>query len=143
MDRRLNRLLGSQPCFLSRIDTEDQLERVPKLGPIGVIVGFQDSDHFRTADDVEAFYRHGQRISQLTYNGKNRWSVKVRHDRSLTRFGGEIVAEMDRLGMGIDVSHCGERTSLDAIEASTRRSSSPTRTAAPWCRGNRAASPTG
>jgi len=117
-----NRLLGTQPCFLSRIDTDDELVRVPKLGPIGVIVGFQDSDHFRTVDDVEAFYRHGQRISQLTYNDRNRIGdgCKVTHDRGLSRFGGEIVAAMDRVGMGIDLSHCGERTTLDAIEASTR-----------------------
>ncbi len=117
-----DRLLGRQPCFLSRIETEGDLVRAPRLGPIGVIVGFQDSNHFRTVDDVEWFYRRGQRISQLTYNGRNRLGsgCKVRADRGLTRFGGEVVAAMDRLGMGIDVSHCGERTSLDAIESSTR-----------------------
>jgi membrane dipeptidase len=44
----------------------------------------------------------------------------VRRDRGLTDFGGEIVAEMNRLGMAIDVSHCGERTSREAIAASRR-----------------------
>ena len=71
---------------------------------------------------MEAFYRHGQRISQLTYNSRNRIGdgCKVAHDGGLTRFGAEIVAAMDRVGMGVDLSHCGERTTLDAIEASTR-----------------------
>ncbi|HKI86027.1 MAG TPA: membrane dipeptidase, partial [Thermoanaerobaculia bacterium] len=69
---------------------------------------------------VAAFYELGQRVSQLTYNGRNRLGdgCYVRPDRGLTRFGQAVVGEMNRVGMAVDVSHCGERTSLDAIAAS-------------------------
>lgn len=115
-----NHLLPSEPCYLGRVETPADLDRVPETGRIGVIVGFQDSSHFRRLSDVEAFYELGQRVSQLTYNGRNRLGdgCHVRRDRGLSRFGREVVGEMNRLGMAVDVSHCGERTSLDAIAAS-------------------------
>lgn len=116
------RLLGDHRCFLSRIGTVTDLELVPRLGKLGVVVGFQNSNHFRTAEDVEGFFRLGQRVSQLTYNSRNRLGSGCyeRRDRGLTGFGAEVVAEMDRLGMAVDISHCGERTSRDAIAASRR-----------------------
>lgn len=117
-----DRLLGSQVCRLARVETAADLLRIPETGKIGVIVGFQNSNHFRTAGDVASCFRLGQRVSQLTYNEANRLGsgCYVRRDRGLTRFGGEIVAAMNDAGMAIDVSHCGERTTLDAIAASRR-----------------------
>jgi membrane dipeptidase len=44
----------------------------------------------------------------------------VIRDKGLTDFGGKIVARMNSIGMAIDVSHCGQRTSLDAISASKK-----------------------
>jgi membrane dipeptidase len=115
-----NRLIAARGCFLARIDSIASLQLTPKLGKLGVLIGFQNSDHFRTRADVETFYRLGQRVSQLTYNGRNRLGSGCYEatDRGLTPFGAEVVAEMNRVGMAIDVSHCGERTSLEAIGAS-------------------------
>lgn len=115
-------LLDNHPCFLARVETINDLLTVPKLGKLGVVVGFQSSDHFLTRNDVAAYYRLGQRVSQLTYNGQSRLGsgCKVFGDQGLTRFGSEVVAEMNRVGMAIDVSHCGDRTSLDAIAASRK-----------------------
>ena len=112
-----NRLLDGTPCELVPVLSRRDLERPRGNGEIGVVVGFQNSDHFRTVADVEAFARLGQRVSQLTYNERNRLGsgCYVLRDRGLTRFGAEVVGEMDRVGMAVDVSHCGERTSLDAI----------------------------
>jgi membrane dipeptidase len=74
------------------------------------------------AGDVRRFAELGQRVSQLTYNGPNRLGsgCHVSRDTGLTAFGGDIVAEMNREGMLIDVSHCGPRTTLDAVEASSQ-----------------------
>ena len=115
-----NLLLGSQGCFLARIDTGEDLRQVPRLGKLGVVIGFQNSNHFRSVADVGAFHGLGQRVSQLTYNDGNTLGsgCYVRWDRGLTAFGTEVVAEMNRLGMAIDISHCGDRTSREAIEAS-------------------------
>jgi len=115
-----NSLLGSQGCFLARVDSPATLRAVPQQGKLGVILGFQNSNHFRTAEDVAAFYRRGQRLSQLTYNSRNELGSGCyeARDDGLSPFGAAVVAEMNRLGMAIDVSHCGERTSRDAIAAS-------------------------
>src|SRR5690606_33601358 len=89
---------------------------------IGIFLGSQDSAHFESAADVETFAALGQRVSQLTYNGLNHLGggCGLRNDPGLTPLGGEVVAAMNRTGMIVDLSHCGERTTLDAIEASTR-----------------------
>ncbi|NDJ13847.1 MAG: hypothetical protein EBY17_22065 [Acidobacteriia bacterium] len=82
----------------------------------------QDANHFRVVDDADAFYGMGQRLTQLTYNSWNKLGsgCKVSHDQGLTAFGLELVARMNMIGMAIDVSHCGERTSLDAVHDSKR-----------------------
>jgi len=115
-----NHLLRARPCRLGRIDAPADLTAVPAQGRLGVVLGFQNATHFRTGLDVEAFYALGQRVGQLTYNTHNRLGSGGYEttDRGLTPFGAEVVAEMNRVGMAIDVSHCGERTSRDAIEAS-------------------------
>jgi membrane dipeptidase len=117
-----NRLLSGSACFVAPVATINDLLLVPKRRRPGVIVGFQDSDHFRTAADVAAFHRAGQRVSQLTYNETNRLGSGCyeRRDAGLTEFGAEVVGEMNRVGMAIDLSHCGERTTREAIEESRR-----------------------
>jgi membrane dipeptidase len=117
-----NRLLRSGPCFLGEAASIDDLLALPRTGKIGVIVGFQNSNHFSRRADVESCFAQGQRLSQLTYNHRNRLGsgCLAPSDDGLTAFGAEIVGEMNRVGMAIDVSHCGERTTLDAMEASKR-----------------------
>jgi membrane dipeptidase len=117
-----NRLLEKRPdCFL-RIDSARDLQRAREEGKIGILVGFQNSDHFRTADDVQRFHALGQRVSQLTYNARNRIGCGCREsqDTGLTPYGAQIVEAMNRTGMAVDVSHCSERTCLDAFAASRK-----------------------
>ncbi len=117
-----NRLINAHPdCFL-RIDGCADLPRAQASGKIGIILGMQDANHLRDLSDVDAFYQMGQRLTQLTYNGRNRLGdgCKSPADRGLTEFGGQVVARMNAIGMAIDVSHCGEKTTLDAIATSNR-----------------------
>lgn len=90
-------------------------------GRCAVIMGLQNSDHFVTPDDVDLFYKIGQRCSQLTYNSQNRIGSGAtdRVDGGVSDFGAEIIAAMNRVGMLVDVSHCGDRTTLDAIAISS------------------------
>jgi len=89
-------------------------------GKIGIVMGLQNSEHFRTEGDVDLFYGLGQRISQLTYNGPNRLGSGCleKRDEGLSEFGGAVLRRMNRFGMAVDLSHCGERTTREAIEAS-------------------------
>lgn len=117
-----NGFIAHHSDTFARVDDVEGLERIKKSGKIGIILGVQDSVHFRTVEDVETFYRYGQRVSQLTYNARNLLGngCTERRDDGLSDFGVAVIGHMDRLGMAVDVSHCGERTTLDAFEVSRR-----------------------
>src|SRR5688572_6038650 len=67
-----NGFLAAYDEWLLRIDDVSDLERARRTGRLGIMLTFQNSDHFRTPDDVETFFGLGQRVSQLTYNFQNR-----------------------------------------------------------------------
>ncbi|MDT9600188.1 dipeptidase [Sphingosinicella rhizophila] len=96
--------------------------RAKRDGKVAVIMGVQNSEHFLKKEDVKFFYDLGQRVSQLTYNTQTRIGSgsTERVDGGLSDFGIAIVEEMNKVGMLVDVSHCGPRTTLDAIAASPR-----------------------
>lgn len=104
-----------------RIDCPGDVERAKTVGKIGIVIGQQNSGHFRSIDDVNRFYKIGQRVSQLTYghNQLGGGSIDAR-DPGLTQYGAEVVTRMNALGMAVDVSHCGDRTTLDAVAASRK-----------------------
>ena len=104
-----------------RVDSPQSLDAVKASKKVGVLLGIQTSQHFRTANDVEFFHSLGQRVSQLTYNSRNfigNGSTE-RRDDGISDFGLSVVARMNKVGMAVDVSHCGDRTTLDAFEVST------------------------
>ncbi|TKG88740.1 dipeptidase [Puteibacter caeruleilacunae] len=117
-----NGLVASNPQFFERIDTKAKLKNLQSSGKIGILITNQNSEHFRTVKDVAVFYAMGQRVSQLTYNGKNRLGCGAFEDTDtgITPFGIEIVQEMNKIGMGVDVSHCADKTTMGAIEVSTK-----------------------
>jgi len=116
---RWNLFLAAWPRQFLRIDGLAELDRVKASGRIGILLGQQNSSHFRSVDDVDLFYQLGQRVSQLTYdpNRLGGGSSNPR-DNGLTEYGARIVDRMNQLGMAIDVSHCADRTTLDAVAAS-------------------------
>lgn len=95
--------------------------RAKATGRVGFILGFQGTDPIQ--DNIwllSMYYALGVRIMQLTYNATNRVGSGYRMpvDEGLTPFGRQVVREMNRLGILVDLSHCGERTTREAIEHS-------------------------
>jgi membrane dipeptidase len=117
-----NSFLAGQDERLMRIDSPGDLERVKKSGKVGILIGLQNSEHFRTTADVDYFYGLGQRVSQLTYNSRNLIGdgSTERTNNGLSDFGVSIVGRMNQVGMAVDVSHCGEQTSIDACGVSKK-----------------------
>lgn len=115
-----NSIIANRPDVFVRIDSVEDLASVHGSGRAGILIGLQNSTHFRTADDVRFFHDLGQRVSQLTYNGRNMIGngSTERVDGGISDFGVGIVEEMNRVGMAVDVSHSGDRTTLDACEVS-------------------------
>jgi len=117
-----NGFIAHHDDWLMRVDSPDALARVKRSGKIGVILGLQNSEQFTRPDDVDSFYAVGQRVSQLTYNARNLIGngSTERRDDGLSDYGVAIVERMNKVGMAVDVSHCGDRTSLDALEVSSK-----------------------
>ena len=117
-----NGFIASQDEHFMRIDSADDFVRVKNSGKLGVILGLQNSDQFRNPNDVDFFRNLGQRVSQLTYNSRNfigNGSTE-RKDEGISDFGAAIIERMNKVGMAVDVSHCGDQTTLDAFEISKK-----------------------
>jgi membrane dipeptidase len=117
-----NGFIAAYDEWLMRVDDAGDFERVRMNGKVGIMLTFQDSTHLRRPDDVSIFYGLGQRVSQLTYNFANRLGSGFleQRDGGLTVFGGSILERMNEAGMGVDISHCGDVTTLDALAATQK-----------------------
>ncbi|MCL6698615.1 dipeptidase [Sphingomonas sp. NSE70-1] len=104
------------------VDKFADILRAKKDGKVAVIMGLQNADQFNRPADVKMFYELGLRCSQLTYNSQNRIGSGStdRIDGGVSDFGASIIEEMNKVGMLVDVSHCGDRTTLDGIEISKK-----------------------
>lgn len=118
----LNAFIADRSEFFMRIDSPADIERVKKSGKLGIVLGVQNSEQFRNPADVDFFRGLGQRVSQLTYNARNLIGngATERRDEGISDFGVSIIERMNKVGMAIDVSHCGDRTTLDAFEISKK-----------------------
>lgn len=117
-----NGFVASNSQWFTRIDDASDLDTITSSGKVGILLSTQTSDHFRTAADVDTFYALGQRVAQLTYNMQSRTGAGFleHRDSGLTAFGSEIITRMERVGMIVDLSHCGDQTTLDALAMVTR-----------------------
>lgn len=88
-----------------------------------IFFGFQNPSPIE--DDiglVEICHQLGVRFMQLTYNNQSLLATGCYEetDSGLTRMGKQVIAEMNRVGMVVDMSHSAERSTLEAIEHATR-----------------------
>ena len=118
----LNGIIANRPDVFMRIDSIKDMQEVMKNRKTGVMIGVQNADHFISPDDVNLFNDLGQRVSQLTYNSRNMIGngATERMDGGISDFGESIIKRMNEVGMAIDVSHCGDQTTLDAFEISKK-----------------------
>ncbi|MDQ2140493.1 membrane dipeptidase [Alcaligenaceae bacterium A4P071] len=103
--------------------TAAQIEALVAQGKVAILLGFQNANLLEGhIGFVELFADLGVRVIQLTYNNQNELggSCYEEHDSGLARFGKEVIREMNRCGVVIDLSHVGNRTSREAIEHSTQ-----------------------
>ena len=109
------------PDLITPVFEPADIHRAKKEGKIGIIFGAQNcspiEDEIRL---VEIMRRMGLMIMQLTYNNQSLLGCGCyeTEDSGLTRYGKQVVREMNRVGMVIDMSHSAERSTLEAIEHS-------------------------
>jgi membrane dipeptidase len=101
----------------------EDLSACKTTGKTGILLGFQNCTQLnRDLRNLETFHALGIRMIQLTYNGPGEAGdgCTTPVDHGLTRYGRDLVDAMNELNIIVDVSHCGTRTTLDAIEHSAR-----------------------
>ena len=120
---RWNRWFERFPDLIFQGFAAADIEIARQTGRTAIFFGSQNPSCIE--DDiglVEVLHRLGMRFMQLTYNNQSLLATGCyeAEDGGLTRMGREVVREMNRVGMVIDMSHSGERSTLEAIEHSTR-----------------------
>ncbi len=99
------------------------IEKAKKEKKTAIFFGFQNCSPIE--DDinlVEKVYEQGCRFMQLTYNNQSLLATGCFEnvDSGVTNFGKEVIKEMNRLGLVIDMSHSGEKSTIDAINLSQK-----------------------
>ena len=99
------------------------IEKANKEGKTAIFFGFQNCSPIE--DDinlVEKVHKLGCRFMQLTYNNQSLLATGCYEhtDSGVTRMGKEVIKEMNRLGIVIDMSHSAEKSTIDAINLSTK-----------------------
>lgn len=114
-------LLTAQPEKTRLVENVSDIHAAKAEGKIGIVFGFQGA--MPIGPRIERwtiFHKLGLRVCALTYQERNVFGdgCMEPENRGLTAYGHQAVSEMNRLGIAVDLSHVGERTSLDAIAAS-------------------------
>jgi membrane dipeptidase len=120
---RWNRWFERFPELIFQGWTAADILAARETGRTAIIFGAQNPSVIE--DDiglVEVLHTLGFRFMQLTYNNQSLLATGCyeAEDTGLTRMGREVVTEMNRVGMVIDMSHSAERSTLQAIEHSSR-----------------------
>lgn len=120
----VHRMVERYPEDLQLVTTADQLDSLlaKESGPIASMMGAEGG---HSIDDslgaLRSLHRLGVRYLTLTHNDNNNWADSAtdepRHD-GLSDFGKQVVAEMNRIGMMVDLSHVAPSTMRDALEVS-------------------------
>ncbi|MFO7853845.1 MAG: membrane dipeptidase [Paracoccaceae bacterium] len=118
-----HRRFERHPDLIRRVRTGADVRRAREEGRTGVVFGFQNPSPIE--DDiglVEVWHELGVRFMQLSYNNQSLLATGCyeAEDPGLTRMGREVIAEMNRVGMIVDMSHSAERSTLEAIAQSSR-----------------------
>ena len=118
-----NRFFEKFPDLIFQGKTAADLKLARETGRTAIFFGSQNPSCIE--DDiglVEILHTLGLRFMQLTYNNQSLLATGCYEadDTGLTRMGREVVSEMNRVGLVVDMSHSAERSTLDAIDHSSR-----------------------
>jgi len=119
----VRRETARHPADLAMASTADEILAAKKRGRIAILMGLEggiaiDSDLAM----LRTYFDLGVRYMTLTHTNHTPWadtSTKPPEHNGLTDFGRQVVREMNRLGMMVDISHVSDKTFYDALETSS------------------------
>lgn len=118
-----NRWFEQYPDLIQRGHWASDIDDARANGRTAIFFGFQNPSPIE--DDIgliEIAHQLGVRFMQLTYNNQSLLATGCyeNEDPGLTRMGKQVVAEMNRVGLVVDMSHSSDRSTIEAAEQSTR-----------------------
>ncbi len=114
--------IAHQELVVLATTTED-IVRAKENGQVAFVVSLEGAAMIENElDRIDILYGLGVRCLGIAYSEANALGsgLKEPHDGGLTSFGRQAVKRMNKLGIAIDVSHSGDRTSMDTIEVSDK-----------------------
>jgi membrane dipeptidase len=119
----MEQLVEEDPARWLIVRRHSDFDRAKREQKIGIILGFQHPEPM--GEDLkrfETFRRLGVRVMQLTYNRRSLFGDGCLEpvNGGLTKLGRDAVAAMNALGIAVDLSHSGQRTTAEGIQASTK-----------------------
>src|SRR5882724_10348769 len=116
------RAVERHPSDLVFATTAADIRRAKKQKKIAALMGIEGGHAIENSlPALREFYRLGVRYMTMTWNNTNDWADAGRGEKKhngLSDFGKEVVREMNRLGMLVDVSHVSDKTMSDALDVS-------------------------
>jgi membrane dipeptidase len=121
-------IVERNPNDFAMATTAAEIEAAHKQGKIAALIGIEGGHAIQDSlDKLREFYGRGVRYMTLTHTNTNNWAdssgdindAAVTHHNGLTDFGKDVVREMNRLGMMVDISHVADKTFYDALGVST------------------------
>ena len=116
------RAVERHPNDLMFATTSADIRRAKAQNKIACLMGIEGGHAIENSlPTLREFYRLGGRYMTLTWNNTNDWADAGRGEKKhngLSDFGKEVVREMNRLGMLVDVSHVSDKTMSDALDIS-------------------------
>ena len=118
-----NHRFEAYPDLIFQGFTAADLAKARETGRTAIFFGAQNPSPIE--DDiglVEVLHRLGMRFMQLTYNNQSLLATGCyeAEDAGITRMGREVIEEMNRVGMVVDMSHSADRSTIEAAEISSR-----------------------
>ena len=116
----VHRLIERHPDALELALTSDDIRRIHKSGKIASLMGIEGGHAIENSlASLRMLYRAGARYMTLTHSKGLRWADSATDEPrvgGLSAFGGEVVREMNRMGMLVDLSHVSAETMHDALD---------------------------
>lgn len=119
----VHRMIAAWPQRLELALSADDVERIQKSGKIASLIGMEGGHSIgNSIGALRMMYRLGARYMTLTHNNHTPWAdsaAMAPEHNGLTEFGEDIVREMNRLGMLVDLSHVSPETMADALRVTS------------------------
>jgi len=121
MIEALEEQLRRHPGDLEAARTADDVRRIAAAGRIAALMGLEGGHAIENdLSNLQMFYNRGVRYMTLTWNNTSDWADSSRdtpRHNGLTAFGKRVVAQMNEIGMIVDISHVSDKTFWDVMEA--------------------------